>query len=275
MSYIYGDDGVKTSYSYDPHGNIEWVAQDFLGFPRINYTKYLYEVIGGKVSEVRYNEGRGDQFYHRYEYDKDNRLVAVRSSRDGQIWDRDAGYSYYAHGDLRRREVGEDKLQGLDFTYTLQGSLKAVNHPSLTTSADPGGDGAGNGFASMRGNAVARSSQATAGARGAPAYARGHAQAGNASMQARNYAPRSYARGDVAQRGMASMSARSYAAPRSYASPRSYDMARFNAGGSRGMGSAPSYSRGSGGGSFHASAPRGGGGSSHGDGGRDSGAHRR
>ncbi len=140
---------------------------------------------------------------------------------------------------------------------------------------------AGDGFASMRGGAMSRSNAATAGsrdapayARGAPAYTRGYASGRDASAQMRSYAPRSYARGDAAGHGAASAMPRSYAAPRSYATssayaaPRSYAAPRahegggFNAGNarsyaapSRSMGSAPSFSRGSGGGSFHASAP--------------------
>jgi RHS repeat-associated protein len=147
VSYVRTDDSAFTYYSYDVHGDVEWVGQYHADMGRVNYTKYLYELVSGNVNEVRYNEGRGDQFYHRYDYDRDNRLVRVKTSRDGQIWDQDARYAYYKHGPVRRREIGEDKLQGLDFTYTLQGSLKAVNHPSLTTSSDPGGDGASNTFA--------------------------------------------------------------------------------------------------------------------------------
>lgn len=146
VSYVYNDDSVKTYYSYDVHGNVEWCAQEIPGMPRRNYVKYDYDLISGNVNRIDYNEGRGDQFHHRYIYDADNRLVLLETSRDGVIWDRDAAYSYYAHGPLKRRELGEDKLQGLDYTYTLQGQLKAVNHPSLTSGDDPGHDGASNNF---------------------------------------------------------------------------------------------------------------------------------
>jgi YD repeat-containing protein len=37
--------------------------------------------------------------------------------------------------------LGEDQVQGLDYTYTLQGWLKGLNHPALA--ADPGQDGTG------------------------------------------------------------------------------------------------------------------------------------
>ena len=68
-------------------------------------------------------------------------MVLRDKIRDGYIWDRDARYSYNKIGQLARREIGEDDLQGLDYTYTLQGWLKAINHPSLNKSNDPGGDG--------------------------------------------------------------------------------------------------------------------------------------
>lgn len=156
--------------------------------------------------------------------------------------------------------------------------------PSSRYAPRSGIERAGNGFASTRIAAAPRSNYASAGTRNAPAYTRsasaytrGYAGSSNA-MPARSYAPRSYGREGYAERGMASAPSRSYAAPRSYAG------AGFNPGGSRGyaapsrgMASAPPFSRGAGGGSFHASAPasRGGGWSSRGDGGHDSGSHRR
>ncbi len=99
------DDGVTTTYSYDAHGNLEWVAQQLPDFPYINYTRYQYELISGNITGVSYNQGRADAFHHRYAYDQDNRLTGVSTSRDGVIWDRDARYSYSATGDLRRREA--------------------------------------------------------------------------------------------------------------------------------------------------------------------------
>ena len=64
---------------------------------------------------------------HRYAYDADNRLEAVFTSSDGYIWDQDARYLYYAHGPMARVELGEYKVQGVDYYYTLQGWIKGVN----------------------------------------------------------------------------------------------------------------------------------------------------
>ncbi|HVZ38835.1 MAG TPA: thrombospondin type 3 repeat-containing protein [Candidatus Kapabacteria bacterium] len=147
VSYVYTDEGSRTCYSYDAHGNIEWVSQEIPGFNepgtgvlRRNYTKYTYDLVSGNMNQVDYNEGRVDQFHHRYTHDADGRMVKVETSRDGQIWDRDAGYSYTPLGQLKRLELGEDKVQGMDYVYTPQGWLKAINHASLDSSKDPGLD---------------------------------------------------------------------------------------------------------------------------------------
>ena len=50
-----------------------------------------------------------------------------------------ANYSYYETGALKRVELA-DGIQGIDYVYNLQGQLKAINHPNLTKSDDPGGD---------------------------------------------------------------------------------------------------------------------------------------
>ncbi len=146
IAHVFTDDGVHTQYSYDPHGNVEWVRQEI---PELgtNYVRYEYDLISGNMLRMLYDEGWEDQYIQRYRYDEDNRLREVESSRDGEIYESDARYTYYAHGPLRRVEYGEDSVQGIDYTYTLQGWLKAINHPSLDTSAggdvDPGSDGFG------------------------------------------------------------------------------------------------------------------------------------
>ncbi|MEP7220128.1 MAG: thrombospondin type 3 repeat-containing protein, partial [Bacteroidota bacterium] len=147
VSLVRTSGGIKTHYSYDVHGNVEWVAQEIPGLVQKNYTHYTYELISGNMQQVDYNDGKIDQFHHRYSYDKDGRLTSLETSRDGRIWDRDAGYTYGATGELRRRELGEDKLAGLDYTYTLQGAPKGVNAPSLKSADDPGQDGTVNTYA--------------------------------------------------------------------------------------------------------------------------------
>ncbi|TAI94259.1 hypothetical protein DMA11_25155, partial [Marinilabiliaceae bacterium JC017] len=105
---------------------------------------YTYDLISGNVTQVAYNQGQTDQFFHRYRYDEDNRIHAVETSDNGFVWETDATYDYYKHGPLKRTVLGEDKVQGLDYLYTLQGWLKAINHPSLNPAHDPGADGFNN-----------------------------------------------------------------------------------------------------------------------------------
>ncbi len=129
-----------TYYSYDAHGNVKWIKQviPYLGEKMIAYE---YDLISSKVTMVRYNSGKTDQFFHRYSYDSDNRLTTVETSRDSIIWDTDASYQYYAHGPMKRLSIGEDHVQGLDYVYTINGWLKAINHQSLNATNDPGADG--------------------------------------------------------------------------------------------------------------------------------------
>ncbi|MFM7023776.1 MAG: PKD domain-containing protein [Flavobacteriales bacterium] len=149
VSYVYTDedshentlnDRMTTYYSYDPHGNVEWIVQDLPGFTK-NYVAYDYDLISGNVLQVKYNEMRPDKFFHRYSYDKENRVVSVETSRDRYLWDKDASYDYEIHGALRRTKIGEDKIQGGDYTYTAHGWLKGINSPDLLSNNDPGKDG--------------------------------------------------------------------------------------------------------------------------------------
>ncbi len=133
-------DQVRTYYSYDPHGNVEWMIQKLPGLS-LKFIAYEYDLISGKVTKVKFNEGKTDQFYHRYTYDEDNRISYVETSRDEIIWDKDISYQYYIHGPLKRAEIGDDHIQGLDYVYTLQGWLKAENSVSFSKTDDPGHDG--------------------------------------------------------------------------------------------------------------------------------------
>ncbi|MGD1848195.1 MAG: RHS repeat domain-containing protein, partial [Salibacteraceae bacterium] len=148
ISYTYTDDATHTYYSYDPHGRVEWMAQQVpgledanTGLPALNYVGYEYDVITGQIIEVRYNESFNDRFLTRLEYNADQRLIAISTSSDGLIWDRDVKMQYADYGPLARTELGEDHVQGIDYTYTLLGWLKGINHPDPAN--DPGLDGLG------------------------------------------------------------------------------------------------------------------------------------
>lgn len=110
----------------------------------VKVISYDYDLVSGKVNQVMYQQGRGDQFLYRYRYDAENRLTTALSSRDGLVWNTDAEYRYYLHGPLARTELGTRKVQGIDYAYTLQGWLKGMNTTNLlgktAITGDMGGD---------------------------------------------------------------------------------------------------------------------------------------
>ncbi len=50
-------------------------------------------------------------------------------------------YRYYLHGPLAREELGERKVQGIDYAYTLQGWLKGMSNTHLEAGNEIGKDG--------------------------------------------------------------------------------------------------------------------------------------
>ncbi|GEM_PF-5961306 len=136
---------IATHYGYDPHGNVSILIQEFPELAGLNqqykYVHYHYDLVSGNMNELHYQPNESDQFYHRYAYDSDNRMVKTETSRDGGIWDEDAEYSYYLHSALARTELGELKVQGIDYLYSIHGWVKGVNSVTLRLARDPGSDG--------------------------------------------------------------------------------------------------------------------------------------
>src|SRR6266545_3817890 len=122
-----------TFYTYDVHGNVDTLLQDYnQGIMqstnhRFKKIVYRYDLISGKVNYVIYQPGEVDAFYHHYLYDAENRITSVLTSKDSIYWESDARYQYYKHGPLARTVLGQQQVQGLDYIYTLQGWLKAIN----------------------------------------------------------------------------------------------------------------------------------------------------
>jgi RHS repeat-associated protein len=129
------NENVTTWYSYDELGRVTWVVQDVKGVG-VKTLEYKYD-FSGNVLEVAYQKGQPDSFFHTYSYDAAQRLSTVSTSSDGTTQTLQAEYSYYLHGPLKRVQVAGD-LQGVDYTYTLQGALKAINHVNQTL--EPGHD---------------------------------------------------------------------------------------------------------------------------------------
>jgi|GEM_PF-4089046 hypothetical protein len=136
----------RTAYfQYDQLGNVASilidVPHDSILKQRYKKINYYYDLISGNVNELAYEQDSIDQFIHNYDYDADNRLLCVTTSRDSLYWENEADYEYYDHGPLAREVIGRRQVQGLDFAYTLNGWLKGVNSGILNPSKDPGGDG--------------------------------------------------------------------------------------------------------------------------------------
>lgn len=133
---------IKTWYSYDDLGRVQWMAQQPNQLSGLVFlTEYTYDFLGNVLTVGNKTLQSGtttvvNQFYHYYVYDADKRLAEVRTSPDGLTQVLQAKYFYYLHGPLKRIELA-DKLQGIDFVYTINGWLKSINDPS----SDPGGDG--------------------------------------------------------------------------------------------------------------------------------------
>ncbi|PWV56693.1 RHS repeat-associated core domain-containing protein [Chitinophaga sp. S165] len=144
--------GVKTYYSYDQIGNVKslWQYIPYPGFTAAKRIDYKYDLVSGKVDKLRYQVGEADQFLYAYEYDSENRVTKASSGTKTTVpggWEildphTDAVYRYYLHGPLARTELGDKQLvQGIDYSYTLQGWLKGVNGNFLQADRDMGLDG--------------------------------------------------------------------------------------------------------------------------------------
>lgn len=143
-------EGDSTLYSYDILGNVKTMVHHVKALIVVDATNgkkridYDYDLVSGKVNKVSYQEGKGDQFFYKYQYDADNRVIRSYSSRDKLVWNEDASYSYYLHGPLARTELGQLKVQGVDYINTLQGWLKGINSDSLNPAKEVAGDGQSN-----------------------------------------------------------------------------------------------------------------------------------
>jgi RHS repeat-associated protein len=147
VSYSYNDH-KKTWYSYDEQGRVEWVVQKYYNVGITSTASqhicktynYKYDW-AGNVTEIAYNkENSADRFYHYYEYDLDQRLKRAYTSRNGTTKYLQAKYDFYLHGPLKRIELA-NKMQALDFVYTINGWMKAINGPEMDKEHDAGQDG--------------------------------------------------------------------------------------------------------------------------------------
>lgn len=123
-------EGDSTLYGYDYNGNVSRLMQHIKALSAVDasngnkYIDYEYDLIRGKVNMVFYQKGEGDQFYYKYSYDAENRVVSALTSRDKIIWTEDVSYRYYLHGQLARTEIGQYKVSS---KHVLLPSVEIVN----------------------------------------------------------------------------------------------------------------------------------------------------
>jgi RHS repeat-associated protein len=128
---------TKTWYSYDDLGNLSWSKQFIKDLGVYKTVDYIYNYDGSLIDMI-FQKGQPDCFYHHYIYNDDLQLTEVWTSKDGHNKTIQAKYQYYLHGPLKRVELGGN-IQGIDYAYNIDGTLKLINNsdPEL----DPGRDG--------------------------------------------------------------------------------------------------------------------------------------
>ena len=145
-TYTQNPSTTTTWYSYDVYGRVTWMLQDIEGLG-VRSIDYEYDFATGQVVKVIYQKYQDpqqdvhkDYFEHKYTYNVAGELYKVETSTNGVVYKEQAKYKYYETGALKRVEVAEN-VQGIDYIYNLNGQLKAINHPSRSSSLDPGKDG--------------------------------------------------------------------------------------------------------------------------------------
>jgi RHS repeat-associated protein len=134
-----------TWYNYDEEGKAVWTIKYIsgLGYKTVDYT---YNALGLLTKRVFQKNTSAETFVHYYDYDPVNKQlwhVYTNTVDNTGTWKLQATYYYFLHGGVKRVELAGN-LQGIDYTYTLQGALKAINNSNKAQ--DPGGDGSANGF---------------------------------------------------------------------------------------------------------------------------------
>ena len=118
------------------------MVQDIAGLG-IKTVAYQYGKTGAVQVVAYQKDDPKEAFFHYYTYDLNGRLEKVYTAREEPGFDifgylenpsvlaLQASYSYYLHGPLKQVTLA-DGLQQLDYYYTVQGWLKAINNPNDT-----------------------------------------------------------------------------------------------------------------------------------------------
>ncbi len=143
-------DDYLAGYSYDELGNTADFIQVYriAGLTEAQQTKkihYEYDKLSGQITDIQYQPASFDQLYYKLIYDENNRLSLVKTSTSHLLpllfYETDARFDYYLHGPVARMELGTERIQGLDYAYTIQGWFKGLNSYTAAAENDMGRDG--------------------------------------------------------------------------------------------------------------------------------------
>ena len=132
-----------TWYKYDYRGRLVATVQhqEDTGFKTMDYT---YDFFDRRTNAIYQKNNFSEKFEHQYTYNQNGELIHIESIKYRAPNLSHATYHYNKIGQLQRMELGEN-LQGIDYTYTIDGALKAINHPIMNDPSnptkDPGKDG--------------------------------------------------------------------------------------------------------------------------------------
>lgn len=127
----------KMWYGYDDLGRNAWLVNDVTGLA-VKTVNYSYTKDGLLDKMDFQKEVSAERFVHQYVYDANHRMKETKTSLDNSSFNTNQVLKYYLHGALKRNELGVT-LQGQDYVYTINGWLKSMNDPTLS-SRDPGKD---------------------------------------------------------------------------------------------------------------------------------------
>lgn len=135
-----------THYDYNVRGDVvtAWQHDPTILDPkgRVKRLDYEFGLVDGLVYAMHYQKGKLDALSHFYDYDANGRLTRTcTASDDGYIEDQDSRLLYRYDGILGREELGQYKVQGIDYAYTIHGWIKGVNSTTFGDGRDIGMDG--------------------------------------------------------------------------------------------------------------------------------------
>lgn len=143
---------TTTWYKYDVAGRLAATVKkvndaDYVSFAgssddaRIKTFENTYDPYFGTITNSYYQKNVNTEYVqHQFNFDANKRLSGVNfQAGASNMFAPLTKYTYDKLGRLIRQVTGPD-LQGTDYVYTLNGALKAINHPSLDYTKDRGQD---------------------------------------------------------------------------------------------------------------------------------------